>query len=165
MFLARSKDPSKKYCLVLRRNQIDPRVALKQWLNNSSANPVDIECPLIECMHPRDGHNHITDCAELHDVNLFARIGVRFQIHINPVQRLLGNMIIRNRCRYIVSAKLMLAEYVLFKFKNIRGSLAVKAMGTDRFGSSQETISEPTGIQTNLLLLTRTPELVARQAA
>jgi hypothetical protein len=107
----------------------------------------------LNCMHPRDGHNHITDCAELHDEGLFARIGVRFQIHINPVcdiQRLLGNMIIRNRCRYIVSAKLMLAEYVLFKFKNIRGSLAVKAMGTDRFGSSlEQLVSRPASRQTS----------------
>jgi hypothetical protein len=44
---------------------MDPRVALKQRLNGSAAHPMNIESLLVECMHRRDGHNHIADCAEL----------------------------------------------------------------------------------------------------
>jgi hypothetical protein len=57
--------PSKKYCFVLRGDQIDPRVALKQRLNGSAAYPMNIESLLVKCVHRRDGHNHITDCTEL----------------------------------------------------------------------------------------------------
>jgi hypothetical protein len=63
---------SKKYRLVLHGDQSDPRVALKQRLDCSAAHPMDIEALLMERMDGRDGHNHITDCAELNDESLFA---------------------------------------------------------------------------------------------
>jgi hypothetical protein len=63
---------AKKYRPVIHRYQRDPRVTLKQWLNSSTAYPMNLISLLVKRAHGWYGHDHVPDLTKFHDEGFFS---------------------------------------------------------------------------------------------
>ena len=61
-----------KYRPVIYRYQRDPRVALQQWLNSSTAYPMNLISLLVKRSHGWYGHDHVSDLTKFHDEGFFS---------------------------------------------------------------------------------------------
>jgi hypothetical protein len=62
---------SKEYRSVIYGYQRNPRIALKQWLNSSTAYPMNIKSLLEKRSRGWYGHDHIPDLTKFHDEGFF----------------------------------------------------------------------------------------------
>jgi hypothetical protein len=61
-----------EYRSIIYRYQCDPRVALKQWLNCSTAYPMNIKSLFVKRSHGRYGHDHVPALTKISRRGLFS---------------------------------------------------------------------------------------------